>query len=63
MPVSEAADEVPLEANHVYVIPQNVELTLLGGDLSSRRERKHREHICRSTVSFGLWRTSAEAEL
>ena len=33
MPVSEAADGVPLEANHVYVIPQNVELTLLGGAL------------------------------
>ncbi len=33
MPVSEAADGVPLEANHVYVIPPNVELTLLGGAL------------------------------
>ena len=33
MPVSEAADGVPLEANHVYVIPQNVDLTLAGGAL------------------------------
>ena len=28
MPVSEAADGMLLEANHVYVIPANVDLTL-----------------------------------
>ncbi len=33
MPVSEAADGMPLEANHVYVIPANVDLTLADGAL------------------------------
>src|SRR5579885_3011683 len=28
LPVSEAADGMPLEANHVYVIPANVDLTV-----------------------------------
>ena len=33
MPVSEAADGMPLEANHVYVIPANVDLTIAHGRL------------------------------
>ncbi len=33
MPVSEAADGMPVEANHVYVIPANVDLTLEDGAL------------------------------
>ena len=33
MPVSEAADGVQVEANHVYVIPENVDLTVAGGAL------------------------------
>ena len=33
MPVSEAADDMPVEANHVYVIPANVDLTLADGAL------------------------------
>ena len=33
MPVSEAADGMPVEANHVYVIPANVDLTIAGGVL------------------------------
>ena len=33
MPVSEAADGMPLEANHVYVIPANVDLTIAHGAL------------------------------
>ena len=28
MPVSEAADRMPVEANHVYVIPPNSDLTI-----------------------------------
>ncbi len=33
MPVSEAADGMPVEANHVYVIPANVDLTIAHGRL------------------------------
>ena len=33
MPVSEAADGMPVEANHVYVIPANVDLTIADGTL------------------------------
>ena len=33
MPVSEAADGMPVEANHVYVIPANVDLTISHGVL------------------------------
>jgi two-component system CheB/CheR fusion protein len=33
MPVSEAADGIPLEANHVYVIPANVDLAMANGKL------------------------------
>jgi len=33
MPVSEAADGIPVEANHVYVIPANVDLTIAHGAL------------------------------
>ena len=33
MPVSEAADGMPVEANHVYVIPANVDLTIAHGAL------------------------------
>src|SRR5450432_2557397 len=33
MPVSEAADRMPVEANHVYVIPANVDLTISQGEL------------------------------
>jgi two-component system CheB/CheR fusion protein len=33
MPVSEAADGMPLEGNHVYVIPANADLTLAHGAL------------------------------
>ena len=31
MPVSDAADGMPVEANHVYVIPANVDLTIASG--------------------------------
>src|ERR1700678_829654 len=31
MPVSEAADDMPLAINHVYVIPENVDLTIVSG--------------------------------
>jgi two-component system CheB/CheR fusion protein len=31
MPVSEAADGMPVEANHVYVIPANIDLTMRTG--------------------------------
>ena len=34
MPVSEAADSMPVEANHVYVIPANVDLTIAHGTLT-----------------------------
>src|SRR5260370_24011648 len=33
MPVREAADNMPVEANHVYVIPANVDLTIAQGAL------------------------------
>src|ERR1035438_3498758 len=33
MPVSEAADGVALEGNHVYVMPENVDLTIAGAAL------------------------------
>jgi two-component system, chemotaxis family, CheB/CheR fusion protein len=33
MPVSEATDGMPLEINHVYVIPENVDLTIASGML------------------------------
>ena len=33
MPVGEAADGMPVEANHVYVIPANFDLTMAGGAL------------------------------
>jgi two-component system CheB/CheR fusion protein len=33
MPVSEATDGVPVEANHVYVIPANLDLTMTKGAL------------------------------
>ena len=33
MPVSEAADGVQVEANHVYVIPENADLTIASGAL------------------------------
>ncbi len=33
MPVAEAADGMPVEANHVYVIPANVDLTIAYGAL------------------------------
>ncbi|MGA2590701.1 MAG: chemotaxis protein CheB [Bryobacteraceae bacterium] len=33
MPVSEAADGMPVEANHVYAIPANVDLTIANGAL------------------------------
>jgi two-component system, chemotaxis family, CheB/CheR fusion protein len=33
MPVSEAANGMPLEANHVYVIPANADLTIANGAL------------------------------
>src|SRR5664279_5095873 len=33
MPVSEAADRMPVEANHVYVIPPNGDLTIAKGML------------------------------
>ncbi len=33
MPVSEAADGMPVEGNHVYVIPANVDLTIARGEL------------------------------
>jgi two-component system CheB/CheR fusion protein len=33
MPVSEAADEMPVEANHVYVMPANADLTIAQGAL------------------------------
>ncbi len=33
MPVSEAADGMPVEANHVYVIPANVDLSIAHGTL------------------------------
>jgi two-component system CheB/CheR fusion protein len=33
MPVSEAADGMPVEANHVYVVPANADLTIAGGAL------------------------------
>ena len=33
MPVSEAADGMPVEANHVYVIPRNADLTIAHGVL------------------------------
>jgi two-component system CheB/CheR fusion protein len=33
MPVSEVADNMPVEANHVYVIPPNVDLTIAQGAL------------------------------
>jgi two-component system CheB/CheR fusion protein len=33
MPVSEAAEGMPVEANHVYVIPANADLTMAGGAL------------------------------
>jgi two-component system CheB/CheR fusion protein len=33
IPVSEAADGMPVESNHVYVIPANVDLTLANGAL------------------------------
>ena len=35
MPVSEAADGMPVEANHVYVIPANVDLTIAHGALKT----------------------------
>ena len=34
MPVREAADGIPLEANHVYVIPANAEMTMAGSALA-----------------------------
>jgi two-component system, chemotaxis family, CheB/CheR fusion protein len=33
MPVADAADGMPVEANHVYVMPANVDLTITGGAL------------------------------
>ena len=33
MPVSEAADDMPVEANHVYVMPPNVDMTISAGVL------------------------------
>ena len=41
MPVSEAADGMAVEANHVYVIPANVDLTIAGGvlNLTPRTQR------------------------
>src|SRR6266487_791934 len=33
MPVSEAADGMPVEADHVYVIPANVDMTIAAGAL------------------------------
>jgi two-component system CheB/CheR fusion protein len=37
MPVTEAADNMPVEANHVYVIPANVDLTIAQGALRLAR--------------------------
>src|SRR5580700_4409363 len=33
IPVSEAADDMPVEANHVYVIPANGDMTIANGAL------------------------------
>jgi chemotaxis response regulator CheB len=72
MPVSEAADGMPVEANHVYAIPANVDLTIAHGALNlvPRTQTRlgiecvtlgERGRICPSTGSFGRWPTSAEA--
>ena len=61
MPVSEAADGMAVEANHVYVIPENVDLTIAGGVLNLTPERKGQGRTCPSTVFFDRWLPSAEA--
>ena len=62
MPVSEAADGMPVEPNHVYVIPANVDLTIAHGTLRYWPPvRKRRDRTCPSTGSCGPWPTSAEA--
>src|ERR1022692_1195402 len=41
MPVREATDGMPVEANHVYVMPTNTDLTIAGGALRlAPRDRK-----------------------
>src|ERR1022692_2401224 len=46
MPVSEAADGMPVEANHVYVIPANVDLSIAHGTLQlTRRTQTAGSHM------------------
>ena len=40
MPVSEAADGMPVEADHVYVIPANADLAIADGTLKLTPDRK-----------------------
>ena len=62
MPVSEAADGMPVEANHVYVIPANADLTIARGALRlAPRTPIAGTRTCPSTGSCGRWPRSAEA--
>ena len=61
MPVSEATDGMLVEANHVYVIPENVDLTIADGTLKlAPRTQAPGSHMPIDAFC-GPWPTSAEA--
>jgi two-component system, chemotaxis family, CheB/CheR fusion protein len=45
MPVSEATDGVHVQANHVYVIPPNTNLTIVQGTLHLAPRERHQLHL------------------
>jgi len=57
----EAADGMPVEANHVYVIPANADLTIAGGALRLAPRTPTPGLHMPSTGSCGRWPRSMEA--
>ena len=60
MKVLQAADGMPLEREHIYLIPPGVYLSIRGGALRLLRSRRSvMARACRSTSSCARWRKSS----
>ena len=61
MPVAEAVDGMGVEANHVYVIPPNTELTIADGTLKLIPRKTGADRTAQSISSCGPWPGNAAA--
>ena len=57
--VQQAADGMPLEREHIYLIPPGAYLSIRGGALRLRNRRSVTVRACRSTSSCARWRKNS----